>query len=64
MRNASIYIDPGSGLNDAYLPNGVLISVENRSISGLKHKCSNARFFDCSIHSVSTWFDQDSSDSV
>ena len=54
MRNTSIYIDPGSGLNDAYLPNGVLISVENRSISGLKHKCSNARFFDCSIHSVST----------
>ena len=34
----------------------------SRSISGLKHKCSNARFktIDWSIHSVPTWFDRDS----
>ena len=60
--NASMYIVPGSSLNAACLPNCVLILVAKRSISGLTHKCSNARFkkFDRSIHSVSTWFYLDS----
>ena len=55
-------IAPRSGLNAAYLPNCVLIFVAKRSVSGLKHKCSNARFknFDWSTHSVSTWLDRDS----
>ena len=50
--NASIYIAPRSDLNAAFFPNCVLILVANRSISGLKHKCSNSRFknFDWSIH--------------
>ena len=56
IQNVSIYIAPESGLNAAYLPNCVLILVAKRSISGLKHKCFNARFktFDWSIHSGST----------
>ena len=54
-------IAPGSCLNATYFPNCVLILVASWSIPGLKHKCSNARSknFDWSIHSISTWFDQD-----
>ena len=59
--NASIYIAAGSDLNAAYLSNCALALSANKSISGLKHKCSYARFknFDWSIHSVSTGFGGD-----
>lgn len=33
--NVSIYIEPGSGQNAAYLPNCLLILVTNKSIPGL-----------------------------
>ena len=44
------------------MPNSVLILVVNRSIYGLRHKCSNPRFkkINWSIHSVSARFDRDS----
>ena len=39
--NTSIYVAPGSSLNAPKLSNSALILVVNKSISGLRHKCSN-----------------------
>ena len=60
--NTSIYVAPGSSLNAPKFSNSALILVVNKSISGLRHKCSNVRFkkINWIIHSVSTWFDRDS----